>query len=132
MLSEKENIFIENFVTAPKRSRAKQLLSHPDKRIKFTARLAHSPDLDFSKQVKHGGSINQNPLVASWSKQHPNHTVLILSENPDLDKREMLLHDALLHADSSGFGSVVICDAKHLVLYFAEDSSENAVLHKPG
>lgn len=91
-----EHSLIAAFVKRSKRDRYREILSNPRLRHKFTSQLAHFTDFD----PKYRLSIPSNKLFVNniafeLQKRHSPNIVFAISEDPELDQKELPLVKAL-------------------------------------
>jgi hypothetical protein len=117
-----EEATIKAFIRQNRQERCLRFLSDPKRRRKFTAELAHFRDLN----VKYALRIPPN--------QHDSASVFkllfsmgagskgsVISENPNLDGREMDLDVALKETIGYGMGTIISCIPGRLAYFEDED-----------
>ena len=132
MMNPHEQAFVEAFVQKPRRERALLCLADPKRRLKFTGRFAHN-----------GTDILMPECLRSIvpSQQHPKNIYSLLrglgapedchviSENSDLDGKEMGLLPTLGKVVGYGMGTVISCVPGRLA-YFEGELRERYILQK--
>ncbi|MGO9212217.1 MAG: hypothetical protein ACLPXM_20855 [Terriglobales bacterium] len=132
MMNPHEQAFVEAFVQKSRRERALLCLADPKRRRKLTDRFAH-----------HGTDILAPECLRSIvpSQQHPKNIYSLLrglgapedchviSENSDLDGKEMGLLPALEEVVGNGMGTVISCVPGRLA-YFEGELRERYILQK--
>ena len=107
------------------RSRYREGLAKPKKRMKLLDKLNHCPPLDlrytkwFTSFDKAIDSINVNP----------NAQVYILSDSKEIDGQHMTYEDAISEVPFHGWGTI-ICISPSLALYYGECGERAAVIRK--
>jgi hypothetical protein len=130
MDSEKSHILA--FLKGGKRDRYREILSKPRLRHKFTSLLAHFTDFD----PKYRLSIPSNKLSAEkialeLRKRHCPSVVYAISEDPRIDRKELLLVEALKHIVGSGMGTILCCIPGRLSFVETEDERFILERHEP-
>lgn len=110
------------FIKRNKRDRYREILSNPRLRRKFTSQLAHFKDFD----PKYRLPISSNQLfvgniASELQRRHSPSNVYLISEDSDLDQRELPLIDALEEVVGRGMGTVISCIPGCLAFVETED-----------
>ena len=117
--SEKEKQFVQNFITARMRERLLFELNHPQKRIRAIGRFCHTadqlliPQTIYIKESKL--SVPEISRVVSTFVPAKS-TCYVLSYHSDLDACDMPLTEALNQCIGLGMPSILILDAKNVVV----------------
>lgn len=124
-----EQALISAFIKRNKRDRYREILADPRRRHKFTLQLAHFSDFDPKYRV----AIPSNKLVVSsiiseLKKRHSPSVVVVISENAELDHRELPLDEALEKTVGRGMGTVLSCIPGKLA--FVETEDERYILER--
>jgi hypothetical protein len=124
-----EIAFVDRFVTKNKRDRYRGFLSNASLRRKFTSELAHFQHFDTRYRVP---LLSQKLFVENikveLQKRHSPNSVFVISEDPRLDRQEMLLAEALSRTVGYGMGTVLSCIPGSLV--FVETEDERFILER--
>lgn len=126
---QNEHSLVAAFIQRNKRNRYREMLSDPHLRGKFTKHLAHFRDFDPSYRV----AIPSNKLfidniAVELKKRQCPHTVFVISEDSDLDQKELPLMDALAEIVGRGIGTVLSCIPGRLA--FVETEDERFILER--
>src|SRR5688572_26811518 len=122
-----EEALIRAFICPPRRQRWLEALSSRKRRQKIVDRLNHCRDLDerFATEIKSNTNI-----AALLSARGAPKTCYVLSDVPELDRREMLLEDALNHVELAGFGTLIGCIPGRLAYYYGELGERRVLLER--
>jgi hypothetical protein len=128
---EVEKAIIAGFIRSSKRGRWLELIAKPDGRKKLRASLAHFRDLDpdvvmqIPPHQQHASSI-QSLLVDEGAPG----SCYLISENGELDGKQMDLDLALKSVVGYGFGTLISCRPGQLGYFEGEDSGDRVILKK--
>ena len=117
---------------APKRAgRYLSLLGTPRGRARMRATLAHAFELDLRYATRLSGADSLPPAVAKRLRAlgAPN-VCYCLSENSQIDGRELPLDEALAATVGYQMGTLISCIPGALCYYEGEDSGERYVLQR--
>ncbi|MGB7750308.1 MAG: hypothetical protein WCF88_02070 [Candidatus Acidiferrales bacterium] len=124
-----EEAVIRAFILPTKRERYLEFLTNPKGRAKFVAGLAHFKHLDprfaFSIPGNHKNPASLRKLLVT---KGAGSTCWVISENRDLDGREMDLEAALQEAIGYQMGTFISCVPGKLA-YF-EDEDDRFILQR--
>ena len=105
------------------------MLSSPRLRHKFTSQLAHFKDFDPKYRVLiPSNKLFVENIAVELQKRHSPSIVFAISEDPQLDQRELPLLEALTRTVGSGMGTVLACIPGHLA--FVETEDERFILER--
>ena len=124
--SKHECELIRSFILPERQNRYLELLAKPKRRKDITETLAHFKHLDLRFASKPPHSIT-DILSTLKSKGAPGHCYVI-SEDDDLDAKEIALKDALAEVHGRGIGTFLSCIPGQLA-YF-EDEEERWILER--
>jgi hypothetical protein len=124
-----EQALVAAFVKRSKRDRYREILSKPRLRHEFTEQLAHFADFDPKYRV----SIPSNKLFVGniareLRKRHSPNIVFAISEDPELDRKEIELMEGLHRIVGRGIGTVLSCIPGRLA--FVETEDEHFILER--
>jgi hypothetical protein len=124
-----EEMFARAFVAPPKRERYLALLSSAKGRKKVLNSLHHIHDLDarYAVRVLSSDQTVEGVLEALLGKGAPE-LCYVISDDPDVDQREMSLKDAIETVHGSNFGTVVSCIPGKLAYVETEDATFRYIL----
>ena len=113
---------VRSFILPQRQDRYLELLANPKRRNQITAGLAHFKHLDprFAFLVPSEHRLAPGLFRLLKSKEAPDHCYL-LSEDPDVDGKEMLLVEALNFVIGRGIGTFVSCIPGRLAYFEDED-----------
>jgi len=126
-----EEMFARSFIVPDKKERYLSLLGSRKGRKKIVDGLNHHTPLD--RRYAHLlSSAQQNvPAIETILKQKGAPEVCyIMSSDPDIDGKEMELHQALMTVVDSNIGTVVSCIAGKLGYFEFEDIGERYILER--
>jgi hypothetical protein len=124
-----EEAVIRAFILPNKRERYLDVLAHPKRRAKFIAELAHFKHLDpmFALSIP-GSQSNPVSLHKLLVAKGAGPKCWVISENSELDGREMELESALKETIGYQMGTFVSCVPGKLA-YF-EDEDDRFILQR--
>ena len=127
-----EHSFVGAFVKRGKRDRYRNLLANPKLRRKFTSQLAHFSDADPKYRLPIPGNrlFVENIAVELRKRQSPK-IVYAISEDPELDRKELPLDEALKLVVGRGMGTVLYCFPRRLAFIETEDDRFILERHDP-
>jgi hypothetical protein len=113
---------LSKFMVPSKQERYEGFLSTPRGRKKFIGELAHFGSLD-PKSVVTIPSVQHKPLFVArlLVSRGATSRCWVISENPDLDGREMDLNEALIQTIGRGMGTFISCVPGRLAYFEDED-----------
>jgi hypothetical protein len=122
-----EEALVKAFFEPSKRERYLEMLANPKKRKKFLRELPHFKSLDPRRCFTLPKGVHTAKEIAAFlnSKGAPQ-SCRVISENPQLDGREMLLLDALKEVVGYQMGTLISCVPGSLA-YF-EDEEDRFIL----
>jgi hypothetical protein len=122
---------ISAFIKPERAPRYMALLTKRGGRAKFRAKLAHFADLDprFASSVS-GTDATPEALERLLKAQGAPSVCYCLSENSDLDNRELSLGDALMQVVGYGMGTFLSCLPGQLAYFEGEGQREHYVLRR--
>ena len=124
-----EEVLIASFVKRSKRERYREILSNPRLRHKFTDQLAHFADFDSKYRLPiPSNQLPADNIARELRRRHSPDIVFAISEDPALDRKELLLVDALREIVGRGMGTVLSCIPGHLA--FVETETERFILER--
>jgi hypothetical protein len=117
------------FFKRNKRERYREILSTPRLRHKFTDALAHFDDFDpkFRLPFRSDKLFTDN-IACELQKRHSPQTIHVISEDPSIDGKDMLLVEALRQVVGRGMGTVLSCLPGRLI--FVETEDERFILER--
>ena len=128
-----EEALFRSFVTSIRQNRYVELLSSSRGRKKLCDRLNHSlsEDLD-PRYCRRLQPHQQTPsaILSMLTSLGAPKTCHVLSDNPDLDSRELDLKQALNHVVGHGSGTLLSCVPERLAYYEAEDPGYRYICHR--
>ena len=117
------------FLKRKKLDRYAEILSSPRLRHKFIRELAHFADFDPKYRVPIPSSkLFVGNIVRELQKRNSPDVIYAISEDPNLDQRELPLVEALDLVVGRGLGSVLICIPSRLA--FVETEDERFILDR--
>jgi hypothetical protein len=122
---------ISAFFKPERAARYMALLSKRDGRTKLRAKLAHLTDLDprFTHPVA-GVNVTPEALERLLKAEGAPSVCYCLSENPELDDRDLSLGDALSRVIGYGMGTILSCVPARLAYFEGEGPRERYVLRR--
>jgi hypothetical protein len=124
-----EREFVKAFVSRDRQERWLELLGNPKRRDKITSQLAHNAvfrsDRIAAIEPRQHNAKQIGELLTT--KNAPD-LCYVISENPDLDGREMRLMDALKATCGYGMGAIISCIPGRLAYYEAEGPKQRFIL----
>ena len=109
-LNTHESEFAHNFIVPEKRARYLALLESTSGRKKILNGLNHCPDLDprFASRIP-GNQSSAESIEAMLLQKGAPDTCYVMSDNPDIDGRELSLTKALSETVGMDAGTFVSC-----------------------
>ena len=117
-----EEAAVKAFIRSNRQERYLKFLSSPNQRNRFTSELAHFKALD-AKCLVTIPSNQQNPssVAELLTTKGAGSRCWVISENSELDSRELDLREALNETIGSGMGTIISCVAGKLGYFEDED-----------
>ena len=128
---EHERRLIESFVVPERQSRYLELLSKPKRRKDVTATLSHFKHLDmrYAFEIPAASRLAPGILALLKSKGAPD-SGFVLSEDDEIDGREMAMDEALTFIFGRGIGTFLSCIPGRLA-YFEDEDANFLLERKP-
>jgi len=128
MGSVHEQEFVRSFIQKERRERCSFLLSHPSRRRRFTAELAHFKWLDerFASPVP--GSLTAVELLSLLKRNGAGPNVWVISEDRSIDGRALPLEEAIDSIWGGSMGSVLSCIPGRLAFFRGEEKNSERLL----
>jgi hypothetical protein len=124
-----EKAILETFFVSGRRERYFAIHNNKLRRAKWLDKLNHTPGLD--ERYVHWLDSKVDILTELRKRGAPA-TCYVISCSKEIDRREMLLEEALSETESLGWGTVIGCIPKVLGYYYGEMGSKcRAILEKP-
>ena len=126
--SEIETSFVSSFIEKHRRERVLWLLSNPRRRSEYLNRLNHSSDRDvrFMKQT----DLDPEDVIAFLKKKGSPSQCYIISDEPELDSKNLLLVEAVDRSFGCNWGTVICCIPDRLGFYTEESSARRYILER--
>ena len=122
-----EEATIRAFVAPPRRTRWLESLASPKRRRRFLDRLNHCRDID----ERYATPLPSNAdVVAILRASGAPGTCYILSDTENLDGRELPLAEAVVEAESGGWGTLISCIPGQLGYYYDECGERRMLLKR--
>lgn len=126
-----EEMLARSFIVPDKKDRYLSLLGSRKGRKKIVDGLNHHTHLD--RRYAHllpAGQQNVPAIEKMLKQKGAPETCYIMSSDPDIDGKEMELHEALMIVVDSNIGTVVSCIAGKLGYFEFEDMGERYILER--
>ena len=114
-----EKRFVEAYVERPVQERYLSMLKGRKHRRKLLDRLNHNPGFDFSK-ARDLGNIDAARLAALLDSLRVEPTGLLMTDESELDGRELRVELAVQELVRTHWGAVLICPPKPIAIYREE------------
>ena len=126
-----ERAFVNSFVTPKRKSRYLGLLESKKGRRKFLGILNHFRDLDdrFSAHVSDSFEITYEIAQILKKKNAPD-KCYVISDNKEIDGRQMDLTAALEEVVGNGIGTILSCIPGKLAYFEGEEPHERYILER--
>jgi hypothetical protein len=126
-----EEALFKRFVAYPRRKRLLTLLADPKKRQKLLNELYHFHDLDprFAHRIAPREQFAEKIYAVLRSKGAPA-SCYVMSDDADLDGRDMDLREALERTVGQGGGTFLSCLPGQLAYYEGEEPNERYILER--
>lgn len=120
---------VRRFLRPERRDRYAALLETVQGRRKVRSRLAHMADLD-RRTMMPIAPAEQTPagVLRLLHAAGAGESCYVISENPDLDDRVLLLSEVLKGVVGSGFGTIISCMPGELAYYEGEEMGDRFLL----
>ena len=130
-LNTHESEFARNFVVAEKRARYLSLLESKNGRKKILNGFNHCRDLNprFARLIPSNQDSAASIEVLLRQKGAPD-TCYVMSDNPEIDGREMALTDALLKTVAMDAGTLISCIPGKLAYFEMEGFDGRYILER--
>jgi|SRR5579859_5165453 len=128
-----EEMFVRAFMVPQRRKRYLEFLQNQSGREKIKKRLAHSLTLDLDERYAHriqGSQHSPEAILALLRQKGAPHMCRAISENEEIDGREIELGSALKIVVGCQMGTVLSCLPGRLAYYEAEEMSERYLLDR--
>lgn len=128
-----EEKFINAFIRPEKRERYRWMLSKAKKRNYFLGRLAHNLDYieKYATQIPNNmQSVSQ--ITSLLKNKGAPENCHIISENSNIDGKDIALHQALEQVIGYSMGTILCCIPGKLAYYESEDLNCRYILEKKG
>jgi hypothetical protein len=124
-------MFAREFIIPEKRDRYVSLIGSVKGRKKILAGFHHIRDLDdrYAKLIPSNQQYAESIYRALKKKGVPD-ICYIMSDDPDIDQKEMPLHEVILKIEGTNFGTLVSCIAGKLAYLETEDMSGRYILER--
>ena len=124
-----EHLLILVFLKRGKRERYREILSNSRLRHKFTKQLAHFKDFDPEYRLPiPSDKLFIGNIASELRKRQSPDIVFSISEDSDLDQKQIPLLEALEHVVGRGIGTVLSCIPGRLA--FVETEDERFILER--
>ena len=135
--TDHETAVIRAFVQRDKQDRFLGFLANPKNRKKFTESLSHFRWFDQSFAASIPWKVDQNPKLTLWEKhvsgmeniyrllksKGAGLTCWVMSEDSEIDGRELDLRAALEHVNGRQIGTILSCVPGKLAYFESEDET---------
>ncbi|HEY0763986.1 MAG TPA: hypothetical protein VGD61_16545 [Pyrinomonadaceae bacterium] len=123
--------FARNFIVPEKRARYLSLLESKNGRKKILEGFNHCHDLDprFAKRIP-SNQDSATSIEALLRQKGAPETCYVMSDNPDIDGREMSLTDALLKTVAKDAGTLISCIPGKLAYFEMEGFDGRYILER--
>ncbi len=129
--TEHEEALIRAFILPERQSRYLELLLNPKRRKDITKALAHFKHLDMRFVAAIPSTHHLAPgIISLLRSKGAGETCYVISEDDELDGKQMVLADAFSAIFGRGIGTFISC-IKGKLGYF-EDEDENWILERKG
>ena len=130
-MNSHEEQFARAFVVPKKRERYLGLLESKRGRTKLLAGFNHCPDLDprYATLIP-SNQQSDSSIESLLRRKGAPETCYVMSDNRDIDGREMSLSDALAKTVGLGSGTFISCLPGKLGYFELEDLSERYILER--
>jgi hypothetical protein len=126
-----EEMFARSFITPDKKDRYLSLLGSRKGRKKIVDGLNHHTHLDGRyAHLLPSSQQNLSTIEGLLKQKGAPEICYIMSSDPDIDGKEMPLHEALIIVVASNIGTVVSCIAGRLGYFEFEDLGERYILER--
>jgi hypothetical protein len=127
-----EEATVRAFIQKSKQERCIQFLANPKHRHKFTSELAHFKWLDdrFAHPISPSTAHTAKEIASLLRAKGAGTTVHIISEDSDIDGKEMGLEEAIGQVCGSGMGTFVSCLPGKLGYFEDEEMHSGRLLER--
>ena len=122
-----EEATVRAFIIPAKRDRYASLLGNAKKRAAFLDGLNHCRDFDARYVTALPSTTDVPALLRSHGAAA---TCRVISDDREIDGREMLIEDAVRDAEASGLGSLLCCVPGRLAYYIGESGGQRFLLRR--
>lgn len=122
-----EESLIRSFILRKRRPRWLQNLQSSNKRSRMLDRLNHCRDFDARFARELGSTAQVYELLVA---RHAPRTCYVLSDNKEIDGREMELSSAIEQAKLGGWGTLIGCIPTRLAYYYGECGERQMILER--
>lgn len=125
-----EEEIVKAFIVKERRERYLSLLSSAKGRKKFIERLSHGISNELDPSYAHRTVSSAREIESLLKKKGAPETCYVISEDDDLDGKEIPLQEALEETVGYGVGTFISCVTGKLAYFEAEDKGERYILEK--
>jgi hypothetical protein len=125
-----EEELVKAFILPERRERYLSLLTSRKGRKKFLERLSHNVSTELDSRFAHHIDGTAKAIEEKLKKKGATDTCYVLSEDSNLDGREMPLADALEETVGYGSGTFLSCIPGKLAYFEGEDRGERYLLER--
>jgi hypothetical protein len=131
-IQKDEEAVVRAFIQKNKQERSLFLLSHPERRRKFTDGLAHQDWLDprFAHPIPASTAHTATELVALLRRKGAGQAVWVISEDRAIDGRELPLEEAMKAIWGQCMGSILSCVPGKLAFFTGEAMRSERLLER--
>jgi hypothetical protein len=131
--ADHEEETIRAFILRDKQERYLFLLAHPSRRRKFTSSLAHFDYASFrnATPILPSTARNSEEVITLLKSRGAGALVWVISENSELDAKEMPLDEAVRAVWGGDMGTILSCIPGKLALYQGEEAHSARLLQTP-
>jgi hypothetical protein len=128
-----EQAVVRAFIRKDKEERSLFLLSHPERRRKFTEGLAHFKwlDMKFAHIIPASTAHTATELISLLRQKGAGKTVWIISEYRAINGREMDLEEAMEQTSGRSMGTILCCIPGRLAFFRTEEIRGKYLLERP-
>jgi hypothetical protein len=126
-----EHEFVSHFIRRDRQQAYLKLLASPDRRRKFFGRLVKSCDLEPSViEELHEDGESADAIAEILRSKGAGETCYAISEDAEIDGREVRLIEALQRVVARGRATLLSCVPGVLGYYEGADFEERCILHR--
>lgn len=112
MHTEKETLFVKQFIIKDRRDRLLHELTHPKKRQNALSRFCHSTEdmIDARTVFQCGTDVSRETIIKFLCENNSGNTCYVMAYLPELDGVECSIEEAVNKVIGNGMAAIILAD----------------------